>query len=508
MEEARAKAFEMLTRETDSFIETITSLRSLKEVAYDSASSLDKNPVWGNAIDRHRASIPAEKREVFSATMIEAVPFVLSLMHGGTTRVSAESKGPAEVSNDYVDPIEFVPVEAREDVDGLRKHGLDGISAESALRIRAVGDDRFTVEIEDPAVAWHFWEVIREIQRGVVGPTHAALLMRSILTMAVSAFELLVTNLHRSFLTCSPGAAEGPDVKSFSLADLYEFGSVQDAIAETIYRQADSFARKGLNHWSKWFSAKPLAIDLKELSYDWEGLHEVFERRNVVVHNGSRVTRQYLRNVAPSLTQNVTEGAPIEVTPDYVEDALQGLLTLGTLLSYKVRCRLFKRDDPQDAADWIKTEQFDLLNASQFRAAYQIAVCVDDEVSLSQNDRMLLRVNGWIARMRHSGLDSCVEEIRQWDTSALADPFQAARLILLREDERALASIQDLVERGTWGLAELQDWPLFYWLRQDGKLRSLIEKCRDKTDQRTVEVRDDGELSIRIGRASASDYDE
>jgi len=472
MEPRRTEALRLLTDEADTFIETLGALRSLKDVAYPQATTLDENPVWQGAITRHAKAVSSEKRERFRVVMAHALPIVLAFANGaGRTYTDLQ-----DVDKEWSDAsaIEIVPEELRGEVADAQAKLLEGLPDSDDIVVKRSGTGDFSIHFRDPEIRHHFWEAVREIEKGVATPTHEALLMRSLLTMAVSAFEVLVSNLYRTFLTCNPSAAESPDTKSFSLKELFDFDSVQDAINESIFQQSDAFSRKGIRAWATWFKTKPLEIDLEKLAWGWGETQEIFERRNVVVHNGSRATRQYLRNVDSSLSQGLDEGAPLDVTPEYVDESIERLLTLATLLAYKVRLRLFKRDNLAETSEWISGEQFRLLCASDFNSVQRIAVACSADHDLVAAHQLLLRVNGWIARMRLDGASSCRKELEQWDTSALSEDFRAARLILLGRNEEALASIEDLLAKDRFTEEHLREWPLFHWLRDEGALDHLL----------------------------------
>jgi hypothetical protein len=462
VERQREEALDLISGEANTFIETVSTLRGLKDVAQPQALTLDSNPAWQRAIDRQADAISSGKKGAYLASMIEAMPLVISFLNGAG-RTSAV----------LGDPDEIEPEDLREDIAAQRTELARKIAAQPDFKIRRNKDGLIRVTFDDPEIRWHFWAAVRELERGVSAPTHAALLMRSILAMAVSAFEVLVSNIYRSHLMCNPAGAENPETKAFSLRDLFDFESVQDAIDETIRQHADAFSRRGIRTWATWFKGRPLETDLADLAWDWPRTQELFERRNVVIHNGSRITRQYMNNVDTGLVSGLTEGAPLEITPEYVDESLERLLTLGTMLAYKVRRKLFGKENASDISQWISDEQFKLILSEQFNAVEQISKCADDS-GLVDAHRMVLRVNGWIAKMRLSGLESCRAEIRAWDTTALSPRFRAARLVLLREDAEALASLRDLVEENEFTAEQLAEWPLFYWMRQDGVLDDLI----------------------------------
>lgn len=476
MADQRTAALRLLNEEVETFAETVKTLRGLQQIAVPQATTLDQSPLWQTALDRQTELVAEDKRDTFLATMWEAMPIVLSVINANArTYTSLDQDLEEEDGTDWVetDPIEFLPEFVREDILPVQQRLREQAKVAPDFKMVCSSDGRTRFHFEDPAIRWHFYAAIRQIQRGAATPGHVALLLRSILTMAVSSFEVLVSNAYRSHLMCNPNAAENPEVKTFSLKDLFDFGSVDDAIAESIFQQADGFSRKGIRHWQTWFNGKTFAIDMKKLAMDWHKTEEIFERRNTVVHNGSRATRQYLNNVDSKLTKDLEEGDPLEITPAYLEDSLAQLSVLGLLLTFHVRLKLFRRDNLEETSDWITEQQFELILDDQFAQVRQIAECTKD-LDLGAVNQLLLQVNGWISKGRIEGPDTITAEVEAWDTSALAPNFRAAQAILSRNDERAVNLIEQCVDANAFSTNNLTEWPLFYWLREDGLLDDLI----------------------------------
>lgn len=478
MTERRTKCHALLTREADTYVETMRGLRALKDIAHPQALSLDENPEWQSAVKERIKTISSEKRAIYLATMTEALPFVMAVVSGNTASYKSFDDADDLVEWQAEDPWELLPDALRKEALKIREVARSDKEVLPDLKMFVHGEGsrrQIRFQIEDPEIAFHFWTVMHAVERSTLAPSHSALLMRSILTMAVSAFEVLVGNLYRAHLLGSPQAMDDADGQTFTLKDLFDFGSVEDAVDESIFRRADAFSRRGVKAWAAWFAGKPLGIEMSELALGWVETQEIFERRNVVVHNGSRVTRQYLNNVDRAITSVLSEGESLEISSEYLDQALERLLALGVLLSFRVRHKIFRRDDFEETSSWISAQQFTFLTDEHFGAAKQVATSAC-ELDLVQINHLMMRVNGWIARMRLEGVDCCRREIETWDTSALSANFRAAQQVLLRNDELALRLIRECLESHEFTIQNLAEWPLFHWLREDGALDLLIEE--------------------------------
>jgi aspartyl-tRNA synthetase len=77
-------------------------------------------------------------------------------------------------------------------------------------------------------------------------------------------------------------------------------------------------------------------------------------------------------------------------------------------------------------------------------------------------------------------LDAVREEVRCWDTSALAAQFGVAQRVLLGENNLAIDRLEQMVERGDLEFETIVDWPLFEFLRDDARWRELVARQAGK----------------------------
>lgn len=473
MEDRAAEALKLVTREAEALIQTIQALRLLQTSTKPHVVSLDKSPKWLETIAEVRRSLPEAKRRTFMATVAEATPFITALANGvvSTTRRDDDDEED-ETDWERIPPEHIIPEKYREQILG-KVSVPDEIRADADFRL-IEHEGRYRVEIEDPEIRLKFWRVAKQVESWSDTPTHVELLHRSLLTMAVSAFEVFVASVYKSFLMVHYRATDDSEVKRFALSDLMEFGSIEDAITETIFQLSDSFSRQGVRAWAKWFAGRPLNLDVTGMALDWERTVEVFERRNLAVHSSSRVTRQYLSSTPSDLLDGLSEGDRLPVDDAYLSDAFERLETLGVLLAFHFRLKIFKKDDADAATNWVSTQQFQALRNGGYATVIQIGRNTQECPSLDLQSSLILKVNRWLAMKRIGDFDQCREEVESWDTSALMDTFELAKSILLEHREDALDLIQKCVSSGHLNAEGLLTWPLLDDFRVDGSLNEAL----------------------------------
>lgn len=309
-------------------------------------------------------------------------------------------------------------------------------------------------------------------ERRALRPAKQEILFRSVVTMAVSAFEVLLAGLVAENFKLYPSALG--DDKEFSLADLRRFGTLDSATEFVIHRRVDSLMRGSLDEWANWIR-KNWKIELAEVSLGWSETREIFERRHTIVHHAGRASRQYLERLAERAPE-VDIGDLLPMDEDYVVRALDAVNVMGILLAAHAWSKLC----PTDVAVASSTlaVSFDLMTVDRWDAAAHVALH-GKTLPGDQYAQIAMQCNEWICRKRVRGLEDVRTELEEWDTSALSPIFALARASLLEDVETSLELIPQLIQSTDLQPESLRDWPLFEDLRRDERILKLIKDFFD-----------------------------
>lgn len=309
------------------------------------------------------------------------------------------------------------------------------------------------------------------LQRAVLAPSRETLLRSSLLTMAVSAFEVLLGGLAARHYELHPTHL-GTERK-FSLPEISRFDSLEDvqdaAIAHRIYK----LLQAPLDEWTDWLDqGSGLGIKLKNLAINYDELGEVIQRRHVIVHNGGAVSAQYLDRVkfngeAPAI------GSYLFVDEAYLKIALDHLDSAGNLVGVGVWSKERPDAEPQ-AVSALSNRMEQLLFEGRWLPLRQIC-SVGKKIASLDVQRQIFKVNEWLSIKRLAGLDPIEEEIRsEWDTSALGPQFQLVQLALLDEDDGFFQLAPGILDEGGIQPEQLKTWPIFAEFREDERFNALL----------------------------------
>jgi hypothetical protein len=360
---------------------------------------------------------------------------------------------------------------SKDQIQSLHK-GMTAIAEaiEKAAKAAEAGEsEATTVEFgsEDPAVERAMWRVIFRALHQVRMPPRGLLMRRAVLLLAVIDFELLVGEVMRAILMDTPRVSDA----SISLAELESIGDVAEAKQVIINRKIDDLLRKNIDDWAAWFER--IDVKWKDMTDDWSRFSEIFSRRNVVVHAGATVTEQYLsglRSAGWNKAALPSVGDKLELDDAYLQESSEQLLSFGVLLVGGTWLQL-RKGETLKAESWIKTRTEQLLELEHFAAVSTICATVLSRARgrLRRDNELALKTMSWVARRELGDVEEVQKEAREWDSSGINLRYAHAKAVLLEQDDKAVAQISTLMERGDLTVVELCASPLY---------RRLIEKRR------------------------------
>jgi hypothetical protein len=121
---------------------------------------------------------------------------------------------------------------------------------------------------------------------------HEGLLYGSSLINLICSTEWFLAQLLHQYFERFPEAI-GERGKTFSLEDLESIGSIEDARAYIVDAVVEEVLREGFEKWLD-FLQKKMNLSMGYLEENKSKLIEVFQRRNILIHNGGFVNRIYL----------------------------------------------------------------------------------------------------------------------------------------------------------------------------------------------------------------------
>jgi hypothetical protein len=345
--------------------------------------------------------------------------------------------------------------------DDIADNAAERTVTERSARSR-IGDwiiqvaEEFGTEPWGVQIVYEVVEISRRIPRQPI-------LQDSILVSMISSFEVLFAAMMHAYFAAHPEGIPA-DEAQFSLTDLKQVESIDDAVQFLIDQKVERLLNGGHEEWFSWFS-KTTKLDVGKHAVDWEFLTEGIQRRHVIVHNAARVSRRYLDRVSACEYQI---GHRLETDKDYVLRFGNELLVLGLRLAVLLWDKLGPEEGDEALAE-LSHQIYRFLRLER----YPVVVPLTESMMLwekqDQHRLLVARVNRWVALKQLLGLDEIRSEVESWDTGVLAPQFKMVQACLLDNLDEAFKYLPLVIAGDDVEQGELYDWPALEEMRKDAR---------------------------------------
>ncbi|MCX4414567.1 hypothetical protein OOK43_14915 [[Kitasatospora] papulosa] len=303
---------------------------------------------------------------------------------------------------------------------------------------------------------------------------------RALLVSLISNFEILFGKLARVVYEKNKAALNDSEY-SFTLQQLSEFDSVEDAREFLIERRLSVLLRDSVDGWEKWLGRACGGLSMTAFPVDWPGIRESFARRNLIVHAESKVNQIYLDTVKDLKLPRETlpsKGESLKVSSEYLLESAERIMALGVILTAEITRKLHKKEGSAAVA-MLAEEAEECARRGFWKASIAISGHALDCPS-DRSQRIDIQTSNWLARKEIFGKSSIQEEVEAWDISGLS-PQLSHRKRLLLDPESAVSEIEELLEQGELAAYELASNPLY-----EGVLGIIADRKESELESSTL----------------------
>jgi hypothetical protein len=177
----------------------------------------------------------------------------------------------------------------------------------------------------------------------------------------------------------------------------------------------------------------------------------------------------YLSNVKEQYRQGVTLGQRIDVSRQYLDNAIEQFELNFVLLAAQLWKKLAPSDD--ERADILNDIAFDKLVKELWKPAEGLSRFVVNDKAVQQQKRVVGQLN-WQNRY-----DETRTEVEGADFSAMELRYQLARLALAERFEEFHELLPRTIESKSLKMAHLDSWPVFRGVRAHDGYKEARAKC-------------------------------
>ena len=319
-------------------------------------------------------------------------------------------------------------------------------------------------------------------------------LYRSSLISLVTTSEWFVSQMITSYHRLFPEMISGRD-KVLSLDDVMTFGGIDEVREHLIACRVEDIMRGPFTDWLKFFKEKP-KLSASYIDGEMDDLVEIFQRRNLLVHNGGIVNSIYMSRVSSKHRNGLVVGSEIKVDREYLDNATSALEACLILLC----AELWKKLDSADLerAHVLMTVGYEHMMRERWNIAERCYAFVARDVAQEEASRLASMINQWQCKKWRG--EDIASEVKSYDFSAKERKYILASMVLLEDIEGSLALARELIGSGALTVEDLQEWPLFRDMRRIERWVDMVDEFAQKGAAKSIAApADEGDDTEVVG---------
>lgn len=331
------------------------------------------------------------------------------------------------------------------------------------------------VEIEDSGKinvdkdAGIFFLVLEKLLKKV---KHKNLLFENSLISLISAVEWFYSQILHYYFEKYPKAA-GLDEKSITYYELNKINDITEAKNHLLDSCIENILRGSFKDWINMLELKP-KLKMSYLSDYKDEICEVFQRRNLLVHNGGIINFTYFNNVIEKNRDNLKLGKKVEVTSVYLERAIC-IIELNFILIAAELWKNISKDDFQTRFETLNKIIYYNLENKRYIISKGLCKFIMLDKSIPERGIITSKINYWVSVKLEGNFESIKDEIIETDFSAKDKIFQLMKESLLNNKENFFNLLPKVLQTEDLKYNDLDEWPIFNEINQTEEYKQFKE---------------------------------
>ncbi|GMU85391.1 MAG: hypothetical protein AMXMBFR48_06330 [Ignavibacteriales bacterium] len=325
----------------------------------------------------------------------------------------------------------------------------------------------FTFTVADQNLQRHFKAVTKKYG-------YIDLLYTNSLISCLSSVELFFSQLLHYFYDRYPESA-GVQKRTMTLNELKGFDSISDAEKYLIDSKIEEVLRGNIESWIHLLKSE-LSFGLSYLSEMTDELVEIYQRRNLLVHNGGVVNSIYIAKVKQELRKDFALDSRLKVDKDYLDKSICKLQKTFLLIS----AELWKKTEPNNESrgEVLGELVYENLLYSRWEIAEGLSYFILRDSCTDPVDKVIAQLNFWLCKKELGQFNAIKDEISKADYSDKKEIFQLG-LYALRDDIKSFFEIlPTALESKQINIERLEEFPILREIRNTQEYKEFKEKSK------------------------------
>ena len=317
------------------------------------------------------------------------------------------------------------------------------------------------------------------------------------LIMLITKFEEFIAEYFRVLFNMFPEKYLNNEKILYSDIQKQGVRQIQEAV---INKVIDETMRDKYSTWFHTMEEHKMKFDsfIEESSV----LNEIYERRNIIVHNFGIVNEIYLKNV-PSTDAKL--GEKLFVNTSYIKNAFNIINSFIFKILIE-SLRLYKEMEQEQLCDAIFSLAFNELCDENYIVCSKVFSELIHSKYCSSLNKEMSQINYWIAKIELDGLESVQDDLQKYDVSVLDKQYVLAKHTLLCDYDQATRLLERLLKTEELPIDAVKEWPLFKRYRDSDQYQQLIIRNKELFENDSYEPQNPPESDICEDLCGNNDY--
>lgn len=303
---------------------------------------------------------------------------------------------------------------------------------------------------------------------------HISLLYTNSLISLLSNVEWFFSQILHYYYDQHPESA-GVQKRTLTLKDLKTFGSVEDAEKYLIDVKIDEVLRGNFESWTSLLKEE-LGLGLGYLKEVMDELIEIYQRRNLFVHNGGVVNSIYISKVKENLRKDVQVGDKLIVEKEYLENSICKLQKAFILIGSE----LWKKLSPEDEnrGEILGDIVYENLLHSRWDICEGLCYFSLNDSKINPVDKTIAQINYWLCKKELGQYSQISKEIEKIDYSDKKEIFQLGLLAIRGETEKIIELLPSVLETKQTNIERIEEFPILREFRNTPEYKEFKENSK------------------------------
>lgn len=279
----------------------------------------------------------------------------------------------------------------------------------------------------------------------------------------------------------------GIQKKTMTLADLKSFGTIEDAEKFLIDTKIEEVLRGNLESWFITLKTD-LSLKLGYIDPIKDELIEIYQRRNLFVHNGGIVNTIYMSKVSEEFRKGINLNDSLVINKKYLDNAICKLQKAFLLVASELWKNLDKSD--KSRGDVLTDIVYENLVKERWDICEGLTYFIMKDAELEVLDKLVAQLNYWLCKKELNQYNSIKKELENANYSDKKEIFQLA-LFALKDDVESFMEILPIsLDSKQLNIRRLEEFPIFKTIRQTDEYQKFKSESKYFTEP-SAEIEDD-----------------